>query len=224
MKGQELSFNGAIKVITPKLMVRDLDKIEIIEIISEYIPDILTESILYKILVGGLKISYKSPNPFLTAGTFYQNCRKCYPNAFIFISDSSARMFKNMIMGKGSTKIIINNFEDYQHVREKFNDNFEIEPPSSISILYAILNDKKSLNKIIINPQFRHKIKSILVDLTFQEINEFDKKMLTIMNDRIDSLKFEKMFTLSEIKIQCMNKEIEMFEKQVCQLNDNLGA
>ncbi len=212
MKTQEFSLSKLIKKITSKLMDRDLTKVELIEIISVNFPGELNEKTLRKIYMSGIRHSYDSPNPFLTASIFYKNMSKCVPNSSDVLANVSARTFKNMILGMSKTKIRIDNCEDYKIVRQKFKCSFDIEPPSSLSILKAIMNDTKTMNKISQNPQFREKIESILFDLDPTELGKLEEKRLKTINNEIDDLKFEKMFIVDDNELTHINRKMERLE------------
>ena len=159
-KSQKLSNHEKYRKIAGKLMVNSsLTKEEILLVIQEYFPN---KANIYSVFSEGLTYSFRSEHPFINTGIYLKNVSKIYPDftESIFYN-SSAKMFKNIILEKKEHKVKIRNSMEYHKVQNEFIENFNIKPPKSANIFKAILNDSDGTQKMMENPKYYVRVTEI---------------------------------------------------------------
>ncbi|WP_141241693.1 hypothetical protein [Methanosarcina spelaei] len=216
MNEKNIYLKEKVKPITSELMYKELNENEIVDILSKYFYNVEeSQKDFYKIFLRGLRFSFDSENPIHTAGIFYKNSVKLSPNVNYAFSSRLAKMFKNMIMGKSSTGIRIENYTDFCDITEKFVENFEIKPPSHNSILKAIIEDEKFLRRIVEDFSYYKKIEDIFSQSDYSCLGDLDNELMLRLEDELSKLEINKIFIVNEERIECVNLRIQQIEKKI---------
>lgn len=175
-----------------------------------------------KFIKFGFNYSFKTESPFVSSGIFFNNILKIFPEFRNELSSTSPLFFKNMVMHKGSTKIRINSYSDFQKIELEFSKNYGLPAPKLEEIFEALLSDKSAIQRIIDNEICIEHIKEIFSHLLDPEwesrLNyELLKKDELIKNleGKIESYEIKKRFEIDEKKIKEIDEAIENYQKQI---------
>lgn len=216
MNEKNLYLKEKVKPITSELMYKELNENEIVDILGKYFYNIEeSQKDFYKIFLRGLRYSFDSENPIQTAGIFYKNSVKLSPNIYYAFSNRLAKTFKNMIMGKSSTGINIENYTDFCDITEKFIKNFEIEPPSHNSILKAIIEDEKFVRRIVEDFSYYKKLEDLFSQSDYSCLEDLDNELVLKLEDELSRMKINKIFIVDEDRIEYVNLRIQEIEKNI---------
>ncbi|CAG0963521.1 hypothetical protein METP3_00995 [Methanosarcinales archaeon] len=213
----ELSNREKYKRIADILMrEKEIGEKEILKLLSKYFgSNIIDKKKLLNICSSGFHFSFHSDNPFITAGIYYRNILKICPTFSSILSSSNAKMFRNMIMEKGETKIKIRTFDDYIVTQSEYYENFNNAPPKSINIFNSILADKNSINEMVNNLEYFFRVKNILYSI---KNNRFKKLKIILLEELEEERKSkinERQSKIGEVEIKILDSSIQKIEEKI---------
>lgn len=215
----ELSQSKRYEIITDRLMrEKNLDESEILSLISKYFKKEYIKKNILKICAGGLDYCFNSEYPFTTAGIYYKNILKIYPDFNLFFSYETDNSFKNMIMERGKTNVKIKTPVDYYRVQNEFLENFDMKPPKSVNIFKAILFDEHCINKMLENLEYYFRVKNIFAN---HKLDELKSIILEKLEDNSKSIKNKKQSEVEEEGIKILDLAIHRIEEKIKVINQN---
>lgn len=215
----DLSQSKRYEIITDRLMrEKNLDESEILSLISKYFKKEYIKKNILKICAGGLDYCFNSEYPFTTAGIYYKNILKIYPDFNLFFSNQTDNSFKNMIMERGKTNVKIKTHEDYYRLQNEFFENFDMKPPKSVNILKAILFDEHCINKMSENLKYYFRVKNIFGTHRLEELKPV---ILEKLEEKSKSIKNKKQSEVEEERIKILDLAIHRIEEKIKDINQN---
>lgn len=218
MSINELSRKEKYELMANKLMIKDLNYSEVLAVIKEYFED-CDYNDLAPITLSGMKFCFDLDNPMVTAGIYYNNISKVSEIARLKFLDNLLSTFKNMIMEMGKTNIKIKTPEDYRRIQSEYTSNFNQKPPKSIKIFNTILNDEKSIKKMMNHPEYYLRVKKIFSFIDKEETNKLKSILLEGYENRINELNSKKLKGIG--KEDKTDLEIHFIEKRIKLLNND---
>ena len=172
--------------------------------------------VIQKFLKNAFNFSFKTDAPFVSSGIFFKNILKVYPEFSNELSRTSPNFFKNMIMHKGSTKIRINCYTDYQNIEKEFSNNYSLSAPKLDTIFKALVSDKKAIQKILDNEICMKHILEIFSNLQDHEWRNWLKdELINNLVEKIDLYEIKKRFEVDEITIENIDNAIKIYQEQL---------
>jgi hypothetical protein len=119
-------------------------------------------------------------------------------------------------MQKGSTKIRINSYTDYQKIEKEFSKNFGLQAPKLDIIFEALINDKKAIQKIIDSEICMNHVIEIFSYLQDSEWNNRLKdELIKNILEKIDFYELKKRFEVDETAIEKIDNAIKRYREQL---------
>jgi len=217
-----LSKSKKYEIITDRLMrEKNLDEEEILSLIRKYFNMRSIQKNIFKICVGGLDYCFNSDYPFTTAGIYYKNILKVYPDFNLSFSRQIDNTFKNMIMEKGKTNIKIKTLEDYYRVQNEFFENFDMKPPKSVNVFKAILDDEHCINKMLEELEYYFRVKNIFYFVGNHRLENLKSIILKKFEEESKSIKNKKQSEVEEERVKIFDLAIHKIEEKIKIINQN---
>ncbi|MHA1251851.1 MAG: phospholipase D-like domain-containing protein [Candidatus Helarchaeota archaeon] len=137
------------------------------------------------ILFEVFTLSFYTKNRINTAGFVFKKfslLNKKFKKLFI---NSIVGLFKNMILGMGSSGIEIKNREEFQSISDEFSDSFGIPAPTPKEILDYIFANKRAISRIVSNNHYYNRLKDIFYNNITEIENFFQPKRRKLMKERL---------------------------------------
>ncbi len=215
MDDSKMSDQDKFELMADKLMIRELGHDEVVDIIKEYFGDYKSKN-MEAVTLGGMEFSFKSDKPLITAAMYYKNISKVYKMHKLHFNEYLINVFKNMIMGNGNTNIKVETPEDYRNMQVEFRKNFN-ENPMSSKVFNSISNDKDLIERMVNNPQYYLRVKSIFTPVNPYGVKKLESVLLEKLDDRLNELESERLKREDkeeiDLEIHNIKKTIELIKK-----------
>ncbi len=219
--GSTLSSGARLLQVAQELMWdQDLTPAEIIGVVEKFYGREKARCSSFSILRNGFHCSFQSEIPFVTASIYFRNMRTIYPLFEIELCTTAARMFKNMVMERGSTGVVIRSEPEFCAVQREYFDAFRVSPPKRVNVFAALIQDRSCIRKILVNPEYFKRIVDIfsfvepcgVTTLRARILAEYQQELERLtetgasesdgpgITDRLDSLR-HRMSVIRETKV-----------------------
>ena len=120
-----------------------------------------------------------------------------------------------MIMRKSSTGIKIESYDDFQDITLKFKMNFNIDPPSTNSILESFIKDENSINKILEDFSFYKIIEDIFLHGDNKCLEILDNELIFQFKEQSAKLQINRVFIIDKDRIESINLRLQHIENKI---------
>jgi len=144
-----------------------------------YLADFATENNIIlntMLLFEVFTLSFYTEHTIKTAGYIFKVFSVIDEDFKFQFIDSIINLFKNMILGRGSSGVEIKNSTEFQQVSKEFFESFGIPAPLPEEIISAIFNHELSMNRITTYKVYKERIIEIFPDIKI----EIEKKIQEI--------------------------------------------
>lgn len=184
-----LSNEGKIAYVAQELMWdQELDPRDILVVVEGVYGQERARGRLYDILLSAFHRSFRSEIPFITASIYFRNVSKVYPQIGIDLSKTAIRMFKNMIMERGTTGVVIRSEPEYRIVQQAYYDAFRIYPPRTANVFETLIRDRNCMQKLYDNPIFFKRIVEIFSFVEPRGVEELRVRLVAQYQQELEAL------------------------------------